>query len=117
MSSVTAEIRNTPQLRQLDNLCSSPAPTADHTTISFGQHMQNATALQSHLLSLYIPYLGDPLLQPRAQPWFSFLVTNVLMKIKNKISHASVFQYCGPFWNTVLNAERVKSHEEPDAGS
>lgn len=60
----------------------------------FCQHMQNATAFQSRLLSFYVPYVGDPLLlAARAQPCFLFLVTNVLMKVKD--NQASVLQYCG----------------------
>lgn len=80
--------------------------------------MQNATAFQPHLLSFYAPYLGDPLLlEARVQSGFSLLVTSVLMKIKHKINQTSVFQYCGPSWNIVLNIETAQRHEEPDAGN
>lgn len=72
-------------------------PLQQTTLLWFGQHMKDVTAFQSHLLSLYIPYLGDPLLEARAQSQFSFLVTKVFMKTKDQINQASVFQYCGPF--------------------
>lgn len=59
--------------------------------------MQNATAFQPHLLNFYAPSLGDPLvLEARVQSGFSFLITSVHMKIKQKINQTSVFQYCGP---------------------
>jgi len=49
--------------------------------------MQNVTAFQPYLLSLYIPYLRDPLIiEARAQSQFSFQVTTVLIKRKYKTS-------------------------------